>query len=105
LARRELPSIDWKVVNVWLSMIVSPLASVIDRWTCIDDRNGASRPSSADEPVPSTNGERRRPSSWKLTWPAELAFDIQTSFSRADLVIEPSAATSLRCRSPRLMST
>src|ERR1041384_1430216 len=105
LVRPELASTAWNVVNVWLSVMVSPLASVSDRWTCIDERNGASRPSSAAEPVPRTNGERKRPSSWKLTWPAELAFDSQTSFSRALLVIEPSAATSLRCGSPVLMST
>src|SRR5262245_5174040 len=88
LVRRELASTAWNVVKVWWSVSVSPLASVSDRWTCIDDRYGASRPASELDAVPSTNGERRRPSSWKLTWPAELAFDSQTSFSRADLVIE-----------------
>ena len=55
--------------------------------------------------TPSTNGDRSRPTSWKLMWPGLAKFDSQTSFSAADFVIAPAASTTLRCGSPRLSST
>ena len=103
--RPEFASLGWNVVNVALSISVSPLPSVTETWTCIDDRNGASRPFSVVDPTPSRNGDRSRPSSWKLTWPGLLKFDIQTSFSPGVFVMAPAASTKLRCGSPTLRST